>query len=78
MAQKYHIGFDLGSSSVKVALTDADTGESILSLHEPKNEMSISSEQSDWAEQNPNDWWTYVGQATKRILKESKIDVKKF
>jgi xylulokinase len=77
MAQKYHIGFDLGSSSVKVALTDADTGESILSLHEPKHEMSISSEQSDWAEQNPNDWWTYVGQATKRILKESKIDVTK-
>ena len=49
MAQKYHIGFDLGSSSVKVALVDATTGESILTLHEPKHEMSILSVQSDWA-----------------------------
>jgi len=77
MAQKYHIGFDLGSSSVKVALVDATTGESILTLHEPKHEMSILSVQSDWAEQNPNDWWTYVCEATKRILNESKITASK-
>ena len=77
MAQKYHIGFDLGSSSVKVALVDATTGESILTLHEPKHEMSILSVQSDWAEQNPNDWWTYVCEATKRILNESKIEASK-
>jgi len=77
MYTKYYIGFDLGSSSVKVALVDAATGENILSIHEPQYEMSILSEQSDWAEQNPNDWWTYICQATKRILNESKIDASK-
>ncbi|MGB1369892.1 MAG: FGGY family carbohydrate kinase, partial [Flavobacteriaceae bacterium] len=74
MGRKYYIGFDLGSSSVKAALVDAATSENILSLHEPQHEMSILSEQSDWAEQDPNDWWTYLSQATKRILQESKID----
>ena len=74
MQTKYYLGFDLGSSSVKVALVEATTGENILSLHEPHHEMSILSEQNDWAEQDPNDWWKFVCQGTKRILQESKID----
>lgn len=77
MQTEYYLGFDLGSSSVKIALVDAVSGENIISLHEPKNEMSILSEQSDWAEQNPEDWWTYICQGTKRVLQESKVDAGK-
>ena len=74
MNQQYYIGFDLGSSSIKVAIVDALTGENILSIHEPKHEMSILSEQSDWAEQDPNNWWKYLCEGTKRIIRESKIE----
>ena len=77
MYTKYNIGFDIGSSSVKVALVDAETGKNVLTLHEPPHEMSIISEQNDWAEQDPNDWWDYICVATKRVIKESKIDVSK-
>tara|TARA_Y100000385_G_C13108090_1_gene649698 strand:+ start:4152 stop:5648 length:1497 start_codon:yes stop_codon:yes gene_type:complete len=77
MHTKYYIGFDLGSSSIKVALVDAATGKNILSLNEPPHEMSIISEQADWAEQNPNDWWEYICTATKRVIRESKIDASK-
>ena len=77
MYTKYNIGFDIGSSSVKVALVDAETGKNVLSLHEPPHEMSIISEQNDWAEQNPNDWWDYICAATKRVIRESKIDASK-
>ncbi len=77
MNQQYYIGFDLGSSSIKVAIVDALTGENILSIHEPKHEMSILSEQSDWAEQDPNNWWKYLCEGTKRIIRESKLDPSK-
>ena len=73
----YYIGYDLGSSSVKVSLVNSKTGENILSLHEPPNEMEIISLQNDWAEQDPNLWWKYVCQATQSIIKESKIDASK-
>ena len=48
----YYLGLDVGSSSVKAALVEAKSGKSILSVHEPKNEMSISSLKNDWAEQD--------------------------
>lgn len=73
MTKEYFIGYDLGSSSVKVAIVDSITGENILSIHEPKGEMSIISQHADWAEQNPDDWWDFVCTATRRALNESNI-----
>jgi len=39
----YYIGYDIGSSSVKVALVEAETEKKIIVLHEPQNEMEIVS-----------------------------------
>ena len=73
----YYIGLDIGSSSVKVAIVNASTGENILSLHEPQNEMEIKSIHKDWAEQNPDTWWKHTCVAIKRVIKESNIDSSK-
>ena len=72
----YYIGFDIGSSSVKVALVDALSGNKIIALHEPHQEMAITALQSDWAEQDPNSWWEYVCRATKRVIREANVSAK--
>ena len=73
----YQIGYDIGSSSVKVAIVNAQTGEKIIALHEPPNEMEITAIHKDWAEQDPELWWEYICTATKKAITESKIDVSK-
>lgn len=73
----YYIGYDLGSSSVKVAIVDAETGASVITLNEPENEMEIVAPQQHWAEQDPDMWWHYICVATKRALKESGIEATK-
>lgn len=57
------LGLDIGSSSVKAALVDADTGKTISMATAPAQEMLISSPHSGWAEQAPESWWNYVLQA---------------
>ena len=71
----YSLGFDIGSSSVKVALLDVKTGKAVDSAFYPKEEMAISSPQPDWAEQHPNDWWANLKLALKDVLTTSKVDV---
>lgn len=73
----YYIGYDIGSSSVKVAIVDAVSGKKIIVLHEPSEEMEILSIHPDWAEQDPEVWWTYICKATKRAILESNIDASK-
>lgn len=69
----YNIGFDLGSSSIKGSIVDSNSGKELITLNEPKKEMNIISSQNDWAEQNPNKWWEYICNLTKRLINESKI-----
>lgn len=73
----YYIGYDIGSSSVKVAVVEAATGKKVIVLNEPQNEMEILSLQPDWAEQDPEMWWQYICTATKRAIKEANIDASK-
>lgn len=54
------LGLDIGSSSIKASLFDVEKGISLLSDHYPKEEMTILSPASGWAEQDPDDWYRHV------------------
>jgi xylulokinase len=73
----YYIGYDIGSSSIKVALVEAKSGKKIVVLNEPQNEMEIVSLHPNWAEQDPEIWWKHICVATKRAIRESNIDASK-
>ncbi len=55
----YSLGIDVGSSSVKVALLDIESGKCICSSSNPKVEAPIIAEHKGWAEQDPDSWWRY-------------------
>jgi len=76
MGQKFLLGYDVGSSSIKASLINADTGKLIDSASSPDKEMKINSPQSGWAEQHPDEWWKHVINATSKILKGKKVKVK--
>lgn len=61
--KKYLLGIDLGSSSVKVSILEAATGNCLASDFFPKTEAPIKAVMPGWAEQNPDDWWAYLKQA---------------
>ena len=69
----YLLGYDIGSSSVKTALVNADSGRPVKIISHPKTEMEIIAKHPDWAEQHPETWWDSVCKATKTILKETQI-----
>jgi len=54
---KYLLGCDIGSSSVKVSLLQADTCKTVGSAQSPATEMKMDAPQSGWAEQDPAMWW---------------------
>ncbi len=70
----FSLGFDIGSSSVKVSLLDIETGKAAGSAFYPKEEMAISSPVAEWAEQKPEDWWSNLKLALNDVLTESKVD----
>ncbi len=57
------LGIDLGTSSVKVSVLDANTQLLIASVQYPDKELDIISVQPGWAEQSPDLWWENVKQA---------------
>jgi xylulokinase len=71
----YSIGYDVGSSSVKVALLDIETGETVASAYSPKQEMPIAAPRPGWAEQDPEMWWKNLVIATREIF--SKVSVER-
>jgi len=64
----YLLGYDLGSSSVKASIVNAETGECVSTAFSPKKEMQIKSVKTGWAEQDTDTWWENLKLATKEVL----------
>jgi xylulokinase len=69
----YLLGYDIGSSSVKASIVNAETGACAASAFYPKEEMAIKAVQSGWAEQDPEMWWANLKLATKDVLSKSGV-----
>jgi xylulokinase len=70
---RYLLGYDLGSSSVKASLVDAETGQAVASAQSPSEEMSMLAVKPGWAEQDPEMWWEHVMKSTKMCLQKSAV-----
>jgi len=64
----YALGFDIGSSSVKAALLNLESGKQEASAFSPKTEMPITAVKAGWAEQDPAMWWEHLKVATSEVL----------
>ena len=69
----YYLGLDIGSSSIKAALVDIETGKSLGVVQEPKEEMGMFAQKNGWAEQKPNDWWQHICTAITRLKKQYNV-----
>ena len=69
----YLLGYDIGSSSVKASLVNAESGKCVASAFYPKTEAEIIAVQPGWAEQKPEMWWANLKLATRDVMDASSI-----
>jgi len=72
--ERYLLGYDVGSSSVKASLIRAENGEPVSTAVSPEEELGMISHQPGWAEQHPDVWWTHVVRATGLLLQKTSAD----
>ncbi|OHB80095.1 MAG: carbohydrate kinase [Planctomycetes bacterium RBG_16_55_9] len=68
------LGYDVGSSSIKATLMEAQTGRVLASATSPDRELEIIAKQLGWAEQEPAVWWEHVKVATEKIKAQAEFD----
>ena len=71
MSNRYLLGFDVGSSSVKASLVNADSGKCVASAFYPEREAPIMAAKAGWAEQDPESWWQYAKQSLQKIMADA-------
>ena len=73
MANRYLLGFDVGSSSVKASLVNADSGKCVATAFYPEKEAPILAVKAGWAEQDPQMWWENAKLSLQKIMAESGV-----
>ena len=71
MANRYLLGFDVGSSSVKASLVNADNGKCVATAFYPEKEAPILAVKAGWAEQDPQMWWENAKLSLRKIMTEA-------
>ncbi len=71
--KQYLLGLDIGSSSIKASLVDADTGASVASAQSPSEEMAMAAPVAGWAEQDPELWWDHAKKSIRTCLGKAAI-----
>ena len=67
------MGFDVGSSSVKASLVDADSGVCVASAFYPEKEAPIKAVKAGWAEQDPQMWWDNAKLSLRRVMADAGV-----
>ena len=74
MKHNFLLGLDVGSSSVKASLVDADNGECLSSAFYPEKEAPIIAVKTGWAEQDPQMWWENACLSIKKVITDAGVD----
>lgn len=69
----YLLGYDIGSSSIKASLIEAEKGTTVASSFYPKTEMAMIAVKPGWAEQHPEEWWKNLKQVTQEVMQMAGI-----
>ncbi len=68
------LGLDIGTSSIKASVVEAQSGKVLASASYPEVEAEIMVPRPGWAEQNPESWWENVRQAVLKCHAQKKYD----
>jgi len=71
-SSSFLLGYDVGSTSVKATLLDAESGKAVASAASPQRELEIMAPRPGWAEQDPEVWWEHVKRATRLVGERSR------
>lgn len=69
--REFLLGLDIGSSSIKASVVDADTGKAVASAQSPSEEMEMLAPRHGWAEQDPEMWWQHAVISIKSALQQA-------
>lgn len=69
MKQLYLLGIDIGTSACKAALFDRK-GQVLAAVN---GEYPVYYPEEGWAEQNPEEWWSAVCEAVRRVIRKAGI-----
>lgn len=67
MPTSYLLGYDIGSSSIKASLVQANSGQIVASATSPDQELPMAAPKEGWAEQHPDLWWEHLLEVTHQL-----------